>query len=352
MRICFSAGLLAATLTAQAADVLPRLDAAIPPKMKAAGIPSVSLAVIENGKIVGVRTWGEQSAGVPATAETHYNIASLTKPISAEVVLRLASQGKLGLDEPMHTAWVDPDLAGDERHKLLTPRIALSHRTGFPNWRAKSGLAFSRGAPGAQYGYSGEGTQYVTNFAERKAGVTLDQLGQQLVFEPAGMTNTRYIEPAELLPRIAKPHDASGKELTPTLAGKANAADLVYTTASDYARFMLEVINDRGLAPQIAAERSAIQTDRKAEICKGKLEPTCPLTIGFGLGWEVFNFPDSTILMHTGRDPGLWTMAFIDRSTRSGAVLLTNSEKGHEVAIAMLENLNINQNFLNFLRSH
>jgi hypothetical protein len=56
--------------------------------------------------------------------------------------------------------------------------------------------------------------------------------------------------------------------------------------------------------------------------------------------------------MHTGRDPGLWTMAFIDRSTRSGAVLLTNSEKGHEVAIAMLENLNINQNFLNFLRSH
>jgi CubicO group peptidase (beta-lactamase class C family) len=352
MRICFAAGLLAATLTAHAADVMPRLDAAIPAKMKSAGIPSVSLAVIEDGKIVGVRTWGEQSAGVPATAATHYNIASLTKPISAEVVLRLASEGKLTLDEPMYTAWIDPDLAGDERHKLLTPRISLSHRTGFPNWRAKSGLAFSRGAPGAQYGYSGEGMQYVTNFAERKTGSTLDQLGQQLVFGPAGMADTRYIEPADLLPRIAKPHDAAGKELKPTLPGKANAADLVYTTAADYARFMIEVMNDKRLTPQIAAQRSAIQTDRKAEICKGKLEAACPQTIGFGLGWEVFNFTGGTILMHTGRDPGLWTMAYIDRSNRSGAVLLTNSDNGHEVAMQMLESLNINQDFLNFLRAH
>lgn len=352
MRICFAAGLLAATLTAHAADVLPRLDTAIPAQMKKSGIPSVSLAIIEDGKITTVRTWGEQSSGVPATEQTQYNIASLTKPISAEILLRLASQGKLGLDEPMHTAWIDPDLASDERHKLLTPRIALSHRTGFPNWRGKSGLKFTLGAPGAQYGYSGEGMQYVTNFAERKAGATLDQLGQQLVFAPAGMADTRYIEPEALLPRIAKPHDASGKELKPTLAGKANAADLVYTTAADYARFMIEVINDKGLTPQIAAERSAIQTDRKAEICKGKLEAVCPKTIGFGLGWEVFNFPGTTILMHTGRDPGLWTMAFIDRATRSGAVYLTNSEKGHEAVLAMLQNIKINQDFLNFLRAH
>jgi len=351
MRICFAAGLLAATLTAHAADV-SRLDADIPAQMKKSGIPSVSIALIENGKITTVRTWGEQSAGVPATNETHYNIASLTKPVSAEVVLRLASQGKLGLDEPMHTAWVDPDLANDERHKLLTPRIALSHRTGFPNWRGKAGLKFTLGAPGAQYGYSGEGMQYVTNFSERKTGATLDQLGQQLVFTPAGMANTRYIEPAELLPRIAKPHDAAGKELEPTLAGKANAADLVYTTAADYARFMLDVVNDKGLTPQIAAQRSAIQTDRKAEICKGKLEAACPQTIGFGLGWEVFNFPSTTILMHTGRDPGLWTLAFIDRGTRSGAVYLTNSDKGHEAVFAMLQNINANQDFLNFLRAH
>jgi CubicO group peptidase (beta-lactamase class C family) len=252
----------------------------------------------------------------------------------------------------MHTAWIDPDLANDERHKLLTPRIALSHRTGFPNWRGKSGLKFTLGAPGAQYGYSGEGMQYVSNFAERKAGATLDQLGQQLVFAPAGMADTRYIEPDDLLPRIAKPHDASGKELKPTLAGKANAADLVYTTAADYARFMLEVINDKGLTPQIAAERRAIQTDRKTEICKGKLEPVCPQTIGFGLGWEVFNFPDATILMHTGRDPGLFTLAFIDRTSRSGAVILTNSEKGHEAILPVLQDIKVNQKVLNFLLAH
>ncbi len=121
-------------------------------------VPSASVAQIKGGRIVQTRAYGQQSSSVSATSDTLYNVASLTKPVSAEVVLRLASKGVLSLDEPMDRYWTDPDIASDERRKLLTPRIALSHQTGFANWRSETGdiLRF-RSEPGKGFGYSGEG---------------------------------------------------------------------------------------------------------------------------------------------------------------------------------------------------
>jgi CubicO group peptidase (beta-lactamase class C family) len=168
------------------------LDAAMPGILKDAGVASVSLAEIVDGKVVLAKAYGEQSAGVPATEATLYNIASMTKPVTAEVVLRLVSAGKVGLDEPMYKYWVDPDLAKDERAKVLTPRMALSHQMGFANWRRMTGgvLAFQH-EPGT-YGYSGEGYQYVARFVEKKTGRRFEDLAQEMVFGPAGMKETTY----------------------------------------------------------------------------------------------------------------------------------------------------------------
>ena len=132
-------------------------------------VASVSFAAITDGKTVLAEAYGEAAQGVPATSATLYNIASMSKPISAEVILRLASAGKLSLDEPMWPYWIDPDLASDPRAKLLTPRMALDHQTGFANWRRETGgkLSFIRN-PGTAFGYSGEGYQYVARFAEKK----------------------------------------------------------------------------------------------------------------------------------------------------------------------------------------
>ena len=139
--------------------------------------------------------YGEAAPGVSASNTTLYNIASLSKPISAEVILRLASAGKLSLDEPMWRYWIDPDLAADPRAKLLTPRMALDHQTGFANWRRETGgrLALIRD-PGTAFGYSGEGYQYVARFAEKKTGQPFEKLAQTLVFDPAGMTRTAYTD--------------------------------------------------------------------------------------------------------------------------------------------------------------
>jgi CubicO group peptidase (beta-lactamase class C family) len=65
------------------------LDQKIPLWLKASDVPSIAVAYIDHGKIAWTKVYGEQSPGVPANDKTLYNIASLTKPISSEVILRL-----------------------------------------------------------------------------------------------------------------------------------------------------------------------------------------------------------------------------------------------------------------------
>jgi len=161
--------------TISRSNLKSRLDEKAPLWLKVFDVPSVAVAYIENGQLVWTAVYGTQSPGVPANEKTLYNIASLTKPISAEVILRLASEGLISLDEPIYPYWTDWDIADDSWNKLLTPRLCLSHQTGFPNWRGQSALTF-QWQPGTKTGYSGEGFQYVARFAEKKMGRPFEQL--------------------------------------------------------------------------------------------------------------------------------------------------------------------------------
>lgn len=329
-----------------------RLDKDIPHLLTELNIPSVSIARIEDGKLVFAVAYGTQSPGVPATPSTLYNIASMTKPITAEVVLRLVSTGQISLDEPMYKYWTDPDIATDERRKLLTPRLALSHQTGFPNWRRQTGgvLTFKH-APGETFGYSGEGFEYVAHFTANKTGTSFEQLAQTLIFTPTGMSDTAYTRRPWFKGRIALPTDAQGKALEPVIADKLVASDLIYTTPSDYAKFVIGVMNRVGVTPEIFAQRSHIQVSEKAHDCAGPKAATCPDDVGFGLGWEVSQFGDDTFLMHTGMDDGVFTLGYINPSTHSGTILFTNSSNGPKIVIPILERIGKDTVFLKYLRA-
>jgi CubicO group peptidase (beta-lactamase class C family) len=327
------------------------LDRDVPGIIAQAGVPSVSIAQIKGGRVVLTAAYGAQQAGVPATPATLYNIASLTKPITAEVILRAASRGEVSLDEAMYRVWTDPDIAGDERRKLLTLRLVLSHRSGFPNWRDhKTGLAFER-APGEGWGYSGEGYVYAAKFTETKIGRPFEDLAQAYLFEPAGMTSTAYTQKPWYDGRIAIPTDASGKSLAPELTHRYIAADLVYTTAGDYAAFMTQVLRDRDLTPALAVARSQIAADTWAADCAGAKAAACPRREGFGLGWLVLDFGEAKLLMHTGKDAGVFTFAYLDPATGDGAVILTNSDKGGNIVIPILERLGARAAFVRYLKS-
>jgi CubicO group peptidase (beta-lactamase class C family) len=113
-----------------------QLDQQVPGWLKEFNVSSASIAYIDSGKIALTAYYGDQvPGGPPANEKTLYNVASLTKPITAEVILRMSSEQKLSLDEPLSPFWIDPDIKDNPWTKLLTPRICLSHQTGFTNWR-------------------------------------------------------------------------------------------------------------------------------------------------------------------------------------------------------------------------
>lgn len=319
-----------AKLRAKIVQDLPRL-------LKQYNVPSASVAYIADGRLAWTAVAGEQGLGVPATDQTVYNIASLTKPIVAETILRMASQNKFQLDEPVYHYWVDPDLRENPWNKLLTPRLCLSHQTGFANWRRMTnGTLTFKFRPGSQSSYSGEGYFYVARFAQKKAGQSFDRLAQDYVLGPLGMKDTSFTTQTWFNGRLAQPY-ANDAFLPPALTSTWNAADLVETTITDYAHFVASVMRNEGLSPAIAAERLVMtrdwtSEDAREQVCAYEVPGTaCHISAGMGLGWQVIVHNGVTIVDHSGSDTGVSTYAFFIPSKRIGAVIFTNGENGSQV---------------------
>ena len=297
-------------------ELRAKISQDLPGWLKQYNVPSASVAYIANGRLAWTVVAGEQSPGVPATDKTLYNIASLTKPIVAETILRLACQNKLQLDEFIYPYWVDPDIKNNPWNKLLTPRLCLSHQTGFANWRRMTnGILTFKFQPGTQSSYSGEGFFYVARFAQNKAGQPFDRLAQNYVLGPLGMRDTSFIVQDWFNGRLAQPYTNS-VFLPPALTSTWNAADLVETTITDYARFVASVMRNDGLSPAIAAERLVMtrdwtSEDAREQVCTHETPGTaCHISAGMGLGWQIIVHNGVTIVDHSGSDTGVNTHAF------------------------------------------
>jgi CubicO group peptidase (beta-lactamase class C family) len=171
-----------------------KLDDRVPGWLKDFNVTGVAIAWIEKGQIAWTAFYGEQMPGGPPTGPaTLYNVASLTKPITAEIALRLASSGRISLDEPMAAHWVDPDIKDNPWTKKLTPRIVLSHETGFLNWRYETNnvLTFQH-EPGTTFSYSGEGFDYLDHFMEKKTRIPFEDLANRYLFGRILMRDTSY----------------------------------------------------------------------------------------------------------------------------------------------------------------
>jgi len=314
-----------------------KITQSLPQWLKTYDVPSVSIAYIANGKLAWTTVAGEQSPGVPATDRTLYNIASLTKPLVAETVLRMASAKQLQLDEPLYPYWVDPDVKDNPWNQLLTPRLCLTHQTGFANWRRMTNKVLTfKWQPGTQTGYSGEGYFYLARAIQNQAQKPFDELAQQYVLGPLGMTDTSFTTQPWFEGRQAVPYSKDGF-LAPQLTSTWNAADLVRTTPTDYAKFVIAVMHNQGLSPDIARQRLImsrdwVSKDELATLCK--LEPPntpCHFSAGMGLGWQVFDHNGVTIVDHSGSDVGYHTLAFFVPGKNIGAIIFTNGDNGPKV---------------------
>ncbi|WPO83495.1 serine hydrolase [Chryseobacterium sp. JJR-5R] len=295
--------------------------------MKNNRIPTLGLGIIEGGKLTQVKVYGTLDGKTAAPYNSLFNVASLTKPVTALVALRLVSLGKWSLDEPLYHYWTDPDLAKDVRHKKLTTRLVLSHQTGFPNWRwqRKDNKLSFEADPGTRYQYSGEGFEYLRKAIEKKFRKSLEQLAKELIFRPLDMGDTSYIwNEQKDSERMVTGYDKNGNPYGNVKNKTVNAADDLITSVEDYGKFLVAVLNDSLLSPAVFED---VKT-RQVKIKNDKY---------FGLGFEIYDLGNNDIaLSHGGLDKGVNTISFLLPKTKQGLVIFTNVENGYTIYEALI----------------
>lgn len=282
-------------------------------------VPALGLGIIENGKLKQIKVFGEIAKGQPAPFNAIFNVASLTKPVTAIVALKLVSLGKWNLDEPVYKYWTDPDITNDPRNQKLTTRIILSHQTGFPNWRwlsdsKKLNFQFD---PGTQYQYSGEGFEYLKKALENKFHQSLPQLADELIFQPLKMYDTKFVWDKNIdTLRLATGYDQNGNAYKIVKDNEPSASDDLLTTIEDYGNFLVSVMNNEGLTKEVFGE----MTSNQVASTRGK---------HFGLGFEIYDLSNgSYALSHGGSDEGVRTIVFIIPQSKQGLLIFTNSDTG------------------------
>ncbi len=320
-------------------------------------IVTAGAAIITNGQVTWIGNFGEQAPGIMASEQTLYNVGSITKTVAAETILRLVSDGTLSLDASMSPVWVDPDLEDDSRHELLTPRVALTHTTGFPNWRyftANGKLAFNTD-PGTSFTYSGEGYEYLATYSEKLTDQKFEALVQQYVFDPIGIENASYSIDKAYFDHIAqaKAPDGSfpGHYCYPDNGycrseGSSTPADDLVISVSDFALFLISVMNSDGYDKSVTADRNTVHV-KKTEanstiLCDSTTFAECPIAQGYGLGWEVLDFGDRKIVSHGGSDWHELALAYFDTQSKDGVIIFLNAPSANALkampkAISLLD---------------
>jgi len=186
--------------------IVADLESYIPEYMHEEDIPGVSVALIHDGEIVWTEGFGVVNTitAKPVTPETIFEVASNSKVVTAYIALRLVDQGKLSIDDPLNVYLPEPWLPAPEYRDVITLRHVLSHTSGLG-----ASLTLNRDilfAPGGGYYYSGIGFMYLQEVIEQVTGQSLENLAQDMVFTPLGMSSSSFVNYAEITPRTASGH--------------------------------------------------------------------------------------------------------------------------------------------------
>ncbi|HEX9090635.1 MAG TPA: serine hydrolase domain-containing protein, partial [Anaerolineales bacterium] len=255
----------------------PRQKMELDERMVYYKVPGFSIAIVDQGELAWAKGYGVMEAGKEkeVTAETIFQAASISKPVTAMLALHLVEAGLLDLDADVNTglhSWKVPDskftrLLSDGIRLKVTLRGLLSHTAGmgirgyvgYPAGKSLPTLlqilngqppANSRPVrvvqpPGKAFRYSGGGYIVAQQLIVDVTGKSLADLAQEHIFDQLGMSSSTFnhLLPEIYLPRAATAHRRSGEPVP----GKwhtypENAPASLWTTPSDLARFIIEVI--------------------------------------------------------------------------------------------------------------
>jgi CubicO group peptidase (beta-lactamase class C family) len=327
------------------------LDRNLPALMREMHVPGVSIAIIQRGRIAWARGFGvaDERTGKAVTTDTVFEACSMSKPILALVAMQLVQEGRLDLDRPL-VAYLGRDYLPDEpEHRRITARMALTHRTGFVNWRpgydelgGPLPLPF---APGSEYTYSGEGMLFLQRAIEAIAGEPLDRLAQERLFAPLGLARTSFVWTDAIERDLASGHRDDGAFKERTRYRKPNAAYSLYTTPSEYARMMLTLMRPGSLgghALTAATIDLMLQRQLRVDDEDAVPRPGAARSVATyrALGWSLDVTPEGDIVQHSGSNSsGFKSFGQFNPAKGSGLVIMANGDGGYGVRAAVTERI-------------
>lgn len=232
--------------------------------MARTGANGLAIAVIEDGKVSRVEAFGIRNGrGDPLTTDTVMYGASLTKAVVGYLAAQLAAEGRLDLDRPIADLLPQPlpgygnpdaygnwgDLASDDRWQSITPRMILTHSTGFANFAFlepdhRLRIHFD---PGTRYAYSGEGMMLLQFGLERGMGLDLESELDNRFFRPLDMTRTSLKWRDGFADDLADGWDAEGAPQPHDERSRVRAAGSMDTTIADMAKMAAYMVRRDGL---------------------------------------------------------------------------------------------------------
>lgn len=292
--------------------------------MAVSSTPGLAVATLSDCKLEHVSYHGVERAGeqTPVTAQTLFEAASLTKTLFGLIVLQLADEGVLDLDEPLANA-IDPVRIEDrERFAQVTPRVVLTHRTGMPNWAGDptapqdSDIIEFKFDPGSEFGYSGEAFQLLQAFVEARTGRTFEQLFAERLAPLMPDTSVAMPRAGKSLPwgHDDKGDPAGGRRLRDR--PDALAAFTASTTATDFSRFVAYLCDGGGLS---AEYRDALFTP---------VSRTSAEAVQWSLGWGVQTTGERQVYWHWGDNGPFTAFVAFDGELNRGIVYLANGAGG------------------------
>jgi CubicO group peptidase (beta-lactamase class C family) len=340
----------AAEVTARKVEAaLPELEKLAERTLKETGVPGLAVAVVYKDRVVYLKGFGVRQAGKggPVDADTIFQLASVSKPITSTILALLVGLGLIDWDDRVIDLDADFRLYEPWVTRQVTLRDLLCHRSGLPDHagdlledlgygRAEvlRRLRYLKPASGfrSRYAYTNFGFTAAAVAAARAAGKPWEDLAAEKLYRPLGMTSTssRFRDYAAAENRALLHVRVGGKWVARYVRDPdaQSPAGGVSSTARDLARWMrLQLAGGRFNGKQVVAAGALAETHRPQIVSRPPGDPATERAAFYGLGWNVsYDEGGRVRLGHSGGfERGAATAVTLLPSEGLGIAVLTNA---------------------------
>ena len=334
------------TSTPQASGKLDGFDNFVTAKMTEYEVPGAVVGIVENDTVVYLKGFGVREIGKPGKVDpdTRFQIASVSKYVTAGAVGSLVDEGKLDWDTPVVTYLPGFELKDTYAGEHATLRDLLAHRTGFRHFDGDllGRLGYSNSDLLERMRYLEPGTSFREKYTYSNAGFFIageaaaavdnrswEDLTDARIIRPLGMTRSgAHPETLYVDDNHVSGHAGSGGDVhvIPLEEAGFPAAGQVVSTGRDMTQWLRMMLNNGSVDGKQVLTPKTVKEIHAASLVAGHGGPLSDPNAAVGLGCDSYNFLDERVIEKNGALDGVRAIVILVPGTKSGLVVIANKQ--------------------------